>query len=231
MKKILTFILCSLPLMSYALETGLVAVEGNSRYEVEPDVLKISVRIANINIQSVADAKNDVDSRSNKVVAALLGAGVKEDTIRSSAFNLNVNNNFDNNGCPKDKVPEVSRSIEFELHNIKDYVKVTDLLVKNGITSIDNIEEALSKTSKEQDKAVALAMEDAKRQAKVMAEGFGAKLGKIKNIGHRRVSGSNNIEGVMMASMRASPKADVLYDFKPAKVEISASVYAEFELE
>lgn len=61
-------LLCVFPLLSYGEGAGLVSVEGHSKYEVEPDVLKITVKVENINKKSVAEGKDEVDSMSNQIV-------------------------------------------------------------------------------------------------------------------------------------------------------------------
>lgn len=233
MKKMIFFIsLFVLPISSWG-ESRLVAIKGFGSVEVEADIIEMDFAVANTNYKDVDEAKKDVEKRSSNIVEALVKLGVDEADVTSPHFEVDVERHYRDRECPDSWIPEVTRFMELTLKDISKYGRVLDVLVKNGVTRIDSVEPDILDSKPYEKKALTIAIEHAKAQAKFLAESFGAKLGKIHNIGERQYRNKNNLEEVVVSGIRSSlpERDDIPYEFKPGKVEVEADIYVEFELE
>jgi len=220
-----------LPIHAWS-DPGIVAIKGYGSLEIDPDMIEISFAVANTTLKQLNEAKVDVEKRSKKIVKSLIKHGLSEDDITSPNFKVNAERSFRGRDCPDSWVPTVERNIEITLKDIKKYGKVLDILVENGITRIISVEPGILDSAAYERKALSIAIKNAKEQAKFLAKGFDAKVGKIHNIGERKYRNNFHLEEVMVAGVRASVenKEDIPYNFNPGKVSIEADIYVEFEL-
>lgn len=233
MRKLIFFIsMLVLPIIAWS-EPRLVAIKGFGSVEVEADTIEMSFSVANTNYKNVDEAKQDVEKRSGNIVVALIKLGISEADIVSPHFEVDVERNYRDRECPDSWVPEVTRYMDLTLKDISKYGRVLDVLVKNGVTRVESVEPGILDSKTYEKKALTVAIENAKVQAKFLAESFGARLGKIHNIGERKYRNNSNLEEVVVSGIRASlpERDDMPYEFKPGKVEIEADIYVEFELE
>ncbi len=210
---------------------NVVSVTGKSEISVKPDIVSMSFNIYNTKVMDLPSAKKELDRRTSKVIEALLLVGIDEKDITSEGFELDQYSD-DENGCKNQYVYEVGRSFDLILRNLDQYNNVINILISGGVSNIAYAEAKLNESKKYEKQALKLAIEDAKNQASFLVEEFGGKLGSIKNIGHRKTSTRYDDEEVIVVSgIRSSLKKNADVYFTPAPVEISAEIYAEFEIE
>lgn len=233
MKKSIFFIpLLVLSMNSWA-EPRLVSIKGLGSVEVEADIIEMSFVVANTNYKDVDEAKKDIERRSSNIVEALVKLGISETDIISPHFEVDAERHYGDRECDDSWVPEVTRYMELTLKDIRKYGRVLNVLVKNGVTRVESVEPGILDSKLYEKKALTVAIENAKAKASFLAESFGAKLGRIHNIGERKYRNNNNLEEVVVSGIRASlPESDdIPYAFKPGKVKVEADIYVEFELE
>jgi len=233
MKQFLVFTAFILLPFFVSAEPGTLSVQGHSALEIEADLLEISFTVANTEKPNIEEAKADVERRASRIIKALTKLGIKEEAIVSPRFEVDTERRFSNRDCPDSWVPVVRRYIEITLNDTENYGKVLDALVKNGVSRINSIQPELSERESHEQKALALAIDDAKKQAAFLAESFGASVAKVRRIGERQVRDNFAMRDEVMAMRRDAPTAkqdDIPYDFKPGKVSIEANIFVEFEL-
>ncbi|WP_018277338.1 SIMPL domain-containing protein [Teredinibacter turnerae] len=214
-------------------DSRIVAIKGYGVVEVEADIIDIGFEVANTDYKDLESAKKDVEKRSYKIVKSIVKLGISEEDISSPHYYVDTEKGYRDRECPEFWKPSVVRGIEVRIKDISKYGAVLDTIVSNGVSRIDSVEPNILDTSKLERKAMLIAIEDSKEQARFLAESYGTKIGKIHSIGERKYRNNFGIEEVVVTGMRASApeRDDIPYQFKPGKVEVEADIYVEFELE
>jgi len=230
-------LLLILSLVSFSLtvqaDTRIIAVTGAASFEREADVIEVSFYVKNINKTDLSEAKKEVDAISQKAVAALVELGVSEEDIFSPEIRIEYEQDYDKGDCPQKYLPIVFRSMGVTLRDIQLYTKLIDTLLESGVTGIDDVESQLSDIEQHEKKAMSMAIQDAKDQAKFYVESFGGRLGKVHSIG-RKSSGRDygyGAEQIEVYGTRNRLKVKEPYNFRPAPIDVDASVYVEFQID
>jgi len=234
MKKLvlITLMFFTLPVIA---EPRLVSVKGESEFEVDADIINIEFSIANKSEISLTKGNEKVNAVAQIIIEKLVALGINQNDIYSPSFNYQSDRDYDENECPGEYYPYVSRDMSVQLKNIEKYTAVIDLLLENGVTSIDEINSEISGFDKQNNEAMNLAIDDAKRQAKFYVESFGGKLGKVHSISNRNSTYGewDSYDEIIVRGIRASGVSTKLqpYKFVPGPVTITASIYVQFEID
>ena len=232
-----TFLLIALMffVLPVTAEPRLVSITGESEFEVEADIINIGFSITNQSETNLSKGNEKINTIAQAVIGELVALGISEEDIYSPSFNFErERRSYDDKECLGEYYPHVSRRMNVQLKDIEKYTDVIDLLLKNEVTSIDDINSEVSDFDKQTNEAMNLAILDAKRQAKFYVESFGGKLGKIYSIGRKNSSydrWGNSEEIVVTGTRNTLPRKVQPYKFKPAPVTIDASIYVEFEID
>jgi uncharacterized protein YggE len=211
----------------------IIAMTGEGRVKVTPDQITVSYRVSRRSADSATKAKSVVDQIASNSAEALVSSGVPQEKITSSSMRIHQSVNYDEDGNQTELYFHVSRSIDFVLNDISSYNQAIQALVDAGVTEVSSSTPTVSNFDEIEQRAVAAAAEDAEAKAKFLAAKLGASLGKVHQIGQQQVRrGVGPDEELVIRSRRKPrpPLGSIVYDFKPADIEISASVYVEFEL-
>ncbi len=228
-KAILTGTTLLLSIQLYA-EPRIVSVTGHASLEVPADQVLIRFSVINYKIIDINKAKAHVDDTANKIIGELYSLGIKETDITTDGFQLEHEPSYEND-CKTEAIPAVGRSFELTLRDLDKYNSAINALVNSGVTDIRSSTTELSDKGALENRAMALAIADAKAQATFLADNLGAKIGKPHKIGHRRANSTNYLEEVLVSGLRRSTNKYEHLHFKPAPIEISAQIYVEFELQ
>lgn len=231
MKQIILFLfLAATSAFAYS-DPRVIAIEGSGSFEYPAEMIRIDFSVYNQSDRDIKEAKSKVERASSEIVRSLIDIGINEKDIFSPSFTVDLDDQYDSEDCPKGYVPVVGRDMEVLLRDIKLYRKVIDTLVENGATSIGRVQSEVEDLKKYERSAMLAAIEDAKKQAAFLVENLGGKLGKVHSIREKRVRNRSDIEAIVVTGMRASPRDEIPYSFQPEPVEVSASIYVEFEIE
>ncbi len=230
----ITLILATLLVFSQTLvaQDRIIAIQGLGKIEASPDLIKITYSVSNRSETDASAAKAYVDEVASSSVSALLEVGVEKGNISSSSFNVSRSADFDNKGNVIKYYFQVSRQIEAELTDIDLYNPVIQALVDSNITEIQNVDPRVSNYDELERKAIALAAANARENAEFLAGELGAKVGKVHQIGRRQVRQSVGYEDVVLRRQRKAARPNSFqFEFKPGVIEVTATIYTEFELE
>ena len=231
MKKILLIISLSILSVYAYSDPRIVAIKGSGSFEYPAETIRVDFSVFNQTDRDVKAAKSKVERASTAIVASLIKLGISEKDIFSPSFTVDLEDQYDGDDCPKGYIPVVGREMEVLIRDVKPYRKVIDALVENGATTIGRVQSEVEDMEKYEQRAMLAAISDAKKQAKFLVENLGGKLGRVHSVGEKRIRNGSYIEEVVVSGIRASVLDEIPYDFQPEPVEVSASIYVEFEIE
>ena len=187
MKKLFTlfipFLLTLLPLS--ALSNPLpnkphIYVEGSTKIEVEPDNITFSVELEKT-LRSLDEAKQDLDTRSRKLIQACKDLKIPSENIATTALRIRPSFRYKNG----EQIPNgstVSRKVDIKVEDLNKYGEVMAALVSAEISKIITTRLSVSKEKQTTDKALEAALEDAKQRAGMIARTQGKRLGDVYSV-------------------------------------------------
>jgi uncharacterized protein YggE len=161
----------------------------------------------------------------NKTINALRAAGIAENNIQTSSFSLTtMPQDQPKTVFEKQKAPVflATNQVTVKLNNTTEVGRVLDAAVSAGSNSIQQVSFDLRDPRPQNDRAMTLAIEDARRQAEVAAKAAGVKLGRVLEI----TEGYGNVA----PTARNALFADISTPIQPGQLEVSASVTVIYEI-
>src|SRR3990167_9189026 len=162
-----------------------LAVTGEGKVEVIPDVAYVDVGITVSNAPTVDEAQNSINEINNRIVEAMKKLGIKKEDIKTSNYSIYPNYSF--------REPATGESEEISGYNgsvsVTIKIKNTDLApnvlqeaTKAGANQVSGIRFEVEDPNKFREQARNKAIENAKEQAQKLAKTLGIRLGKVVNI-------------------------------------------------
>lgn len=166
-------------------------VSGTGELTTSPDIARFTYSISK-DAATIADARNTVATTGNELIKKLKDAGIAEKDIkaesittypkyenRSSAIKC-----ADGMACPVTYNSvivgyTVTSTFSVKVRDLDNVSKIAELLTNAKIFTLDGPQFAIDDQQAINDQAQALAITDAKQQAKILAEQLGVRLGKI----------------------------------------------------
>lgn len=210
-----------------------IVAHGDSLLKAAPDQAWATVRVETRDTRA-PEARRLSAVAMTTVMTALAASGLPADAIRTTGFSLNPDYEYIN-GRQRMRGFLVSNQVQLR---IDDITKVADVLDSVGALAlpassnltIANLRFDLKDRSSLERDALRLAVEDAMANAKAMAAGAGAILGRIARID--QVGRSQPIDAMqpMMAMASRDGTAEVSTPISPSEIEIRAAVMLTVEI-
>ncbi|MCL6220087.1 SIMPL domain-containing protein [Zunongwangia pacifica] len=201
-------------------ERNTVTVTGEGKVMVVPDQVTINSRIETEGLDPT-DVKKENDKIANSIFKYLKSQGVPEKNIQTEYMNLNKRTDYNT----KEETYVANQSISIKLDDLKNYEKIMQGLLKNGLNRINGVEFSSSKIEEYQKEARKKAVLDAKQKAEDLVEALDQKVGKAVMISE---NGGNIYPVMQMAEMKSS-RADQ-QTIAPGEMEIGVNVNISFQL-
>lgn len=187
-------------------KTDLFTVSGEGEAKGKPEKAHVSVGVTKI-AKTADQAQNLMNETTNSIVNELKKAGVPQEAIKTSSYN--VYPNYDNIGRPvpfssDTSMPEIvpngddqritsytaTQNLDITAETVELANKAVDVATANGANIISGVSFVLSDEDREEleQKARIEAINKAKAKAKKIADAADIRLGKIVNI---QESGNN----------------------------------------
>jgi Uncharacterized conserved protein len=201
-----------------------LTVQGDGKVTASPDMATIVLGVETQNA-SAAGAVRENAGLMNKTINALKAAGIRENNIQTSSFSLTTMPQDQPkmaNEKPKAPVFLATNQVTVKLNNTTDVSRVLDAAVSAGSNSIQQVSFDLRDPRPQNDKAMTLAIEDARRQAEVAAKAAGVKLGRVLEI--------TEGYGYTGPTAKSALFADIATPIQPGQLEVSASVTLIYEI-
>jgi uncharacterized protein YggE len=149
--------------------------------KVEPDVANVTVGCVSYG-ETHDQAYQANLATADRVIKALLAAGLSKAQIESGSLELSENAFLENS----DKNPARSRARKFKAHQswklrvaVGEAQKLIDIVVQAGANGVEDVGWEVADEESLEAKARAAAMEKARRNAEELAKSAGAKLGPL----------------------------------------------------
>jgi uncharacterized protein YggE len=206
----------------------LLAVSGEGEVTVAPDRADLSFS-AEASEKTLADAERAVSDASAKLLKLFDTLGIPKNQVRSAQ--LNVNPQYDGgviSNRPRIVGYSVSRQIDVDLRDLTKLGKLLQGAVETGANRVSGVSFGSTRKDEHQRAALALAAEDAKANAEVLAKAMGVKLGRLHAL---TANGSGGQPEMYAAAPRMKAMAsDAEQSYQAGEIKFQASVTAEFDL-
>lgn len=200
-----------------------LSVVGEGKVDVVPDSSTIDAGISISNANSVETARQEIDSVNNKIIDGVKALGIAKEDIKSTNYSITPAFSYDG-GKNTQNGYNGNATVSVKVKNISILSKVIEEVTKAGANQIYATRFNIENPEKYREEARNLAIENAKTQAKKMADQLGIKLGRVVNIAE---SAPGQIYPVAMG-LGASSKAEGA-NIEPGTQTISSTVTLYFE--
>jgi uncharacterized protein YggE len=159
-----------------------LSVTGSATTSVKPDKVILSLGVQTTN--NTAKAALDMNSKSmNKVLEALLTAGVKQNETSTSSFGISPNYNYSQGRNIITGFTAIN-SIQVESSKIANVSKWLDTAISAGTNTVNSIDFTLSdkKLAEIKNGLIKLAIDDARNKANFAASALGLKVMGVRSI-------------------------------------------------
>jgi uncharacterized protein YggE len=177
-----------------------IIVTGRGQIEQVPDKAIIRFEVSATG-NTFSLAKKTVDQIIAQAIKAAKKEHVDEDDINASKINASPQYDWQDKARIY-KGERVSRQVEVRLSNIERYNSLVEGLLQSGISRLQPVELDFSDRNVLENRALTLALDDAKKKASAMAEHLGTKIKGIFQIApleHHSI--------VSRMALRASPES------------------------
>lgn len=208
----------------------LLTVGGEGEVEVAPDRADVSFAVE-ASEKNLADAEKIVSAGVARLLKLCESLGVPKSAVRSAQ--LNVHPQYDSgvvSSRPRIVGYLVSRQVDVDLRDLSKLGKLLQGAVESAANRVSGVAFGSSKKDEHQRAALALAAQDARANAEVLASAMGVKLGRLHAL---TASESGGVPQPMPFEMRkmamaSAPAADQTYE--AGQIRFQASVTAEYDL-
>jgi uncharacterized protein YggE len=204
-----------------------LSVNGTGTTNLTPDIAYIYIGVHNEGAAaSEAVAANKV--QTNTVLAALKKAGVNDKDLRTTNFSIYPSQQYDAAGKQTGTTYMVDNTVYVTVRNLDGLGALLDDTISAGANSINSIQFDVADKTAAVKEARAKAVEDAKTQAKELADTAGVTLGQIQTISFYDNSPVPMAEGKGGGGGAVAASAPV--SIQPGQLTISVSVSATYTI-
>ena len=167
---------CQIP----STDQNVISVSGSAELKVDPDKADFWSTIEGTGVDAAA-AQAQLQSKSNKVIDALVAAGVDKADMQTTGFNVYPDYSWNpQTGEQTLKGYKASHSIQVTIHDLDKVGEIVDAAGGNGAL-VQNVQYGLTDARKKSfdDDALKQAAENARGKATSLASATGASLGKV----------------------------------------------------
>lgn len=168
-----------------------LAVVGQGKIDVSPDVFYVSAGVVVDNKKTVKEVQDEINTINNKIIDLLKNYGLGKENLKTTNYSIYPKQTYDKDGNSQITGYSGSVNIRIKVKDIFLLSKIIDEITTAGANEIYGISYEIDNPDKFQEEARKIAIENAKQQAKKLAQDLGIKLGKITNIVEGN-SGDNN---------------------------------------
>jgi uncharacterized protein len=159
-----------------------ISVNGSGKAYLTPDIAYITIGVHTEGpVAAEAVAQNNANTQ--KVIAALKGAGIAEKDIQTTNFSISPQPVYDDQNKPTGKITYlVDNSVFVTVRDITKVGDVLDATVKAGANSISGIQFDVADKTAALSTARQAAVKDAQAKATELASAAGVTLGPVQTI-------------------------------------------------
>ena len=160
-------------------EYGEMSVSGSGKVYLTPDVAYINIGVQSES-ENVAEALNMNNEQAQAVANALIGLGVAQEDIQTTAFNVYPQMQYSPMGEEMGTKYMVDNTVYITVHDLQNLGTLLDTVVRSGANSINGISFDVTDKQSAISEARELAIQNAKSQAEELAAASGVEIVRIK---------------------------------------------------
>jgi uncharacterized protein YggE len=154
-----------------------ITVTGESRLVGEPDTAVVSFGVSK-SAKTVAAGQRQVATLMNKVIAAVIAAGVKKEDIATSDLSIYQNWDYKKNVSTGFTV---SNTVTITVRNVQHVGHIIDTAIAAGLNRLQGVSYYI-RSPEWKKKATREALANARERAEAMAKGAGRRLGRVVSV-------------------------------------------------
>lgn len=168
-------------------------ITGEGQVDVTPDTAYLELGITVLNEVSAEEARNKINQANNKIIEAATQNGIAKEDIKTSNYNIAPREQFTREGTPTATTYYGNANISIKTKDLTKAQDLTQILTQAGANSV-NVRFGVDDPNKYREEARNKAIENAKKQAKELADNLDIRLGKVTNA----VEGNVGVPPIMM---------------------------------
>ncbi len=227
----ITLLMAATPTFSEGLDDyRTLHVSGNHEISVMPDTAMLSITAYGEDKDADA-SKTIADKQLRAIISITKKLGVDEKHIDTSAMRLQPRYSYRQNRDRELEAYETSYDVTIKLKALNKLGELLKQLTQSNISRINNIQYTLDDDAVMKEKALAGAMQHARKKAALLAKEAGVTLGKLLKIHEGEQQFSNPQPRMMRAMAMDSAQTESAVAPPVGEMNISASVTAIYELD
>jgi uncharacterized protein len=158
-------------------QTDVVTVTGTGKVSAAPDVAVADLAIT-VERATADEAQKEANQRSNAVVDYLKQAGVDEDDIRTSSYNIFPQYDYIE-GRTRIRGYQLTQTLEVKIRDLDKANTILDGVVSAGVNQVNNFRFEIDDPDELKAEARKKAIEDARAKAEQLEDDLGLNLGRV----------------------------------------------------
>ena len=220
----------SVPALADELPNGPhVVTSGTASVDAVPDIAKLAIEV-NVSAKDAASAKKQADDRVAQYLTFLQQSGIEKKDINAANLRTQPEYEYLKDGKTQLKGYIAVRQVDVTLRKLDKMNELLDGALKAGLNEIRSVSLGVANPESYKDKARKAAIDDAVRQAKLLAEGFSSKLGPVYSVRYH-VSNYQPAPMVRMMKADAAPPVSAQDTYDQQTIQFDDQVDVVFELE
>lgn len=217
--------------LAAAAEPNTIAVSGMAEQEVAPDMAYIDVGI-NVRADDAEAARTQEAQIASQIRRALLGLAITDNDLQNTSYYLYQEYKVDRNGVRTADKYVLDSSIKVTVKDLDKLSQVIDNVVEAGATNISNITYALSTQNIIQRQLLAMAVENARDKAAVVANAGSRTLGNMLSADINSFDGGTIVAygANKLRSTTNIAEDGVATKLSPGKIKLNVRVQVVFSL-
>ncbi len=218
---------CAGPVVSTVPQIRTLNASGTGEVYMVPDVAYINIGVR-VDADEVSEALSKNNIQANEIADALKSLGVEQKDIQTSNFNVYPMTDYGMDGQVTRRYFVVENTVYVTVHDLNSLGSLLDAVVRSGANTINGISFDVLDKEAAIAQARDMAIENAREQAKAIAESAGVKLGELQSVnvwvssGTTPVYAAKGVGGAMDASsvpvaagqLMITVEANVTYEIK-----------------
>jgi uncharacterized protein YggE len=219
---------------------GTVTVVGEGSVSIEPDIANTTIGVEVVQ-PSVQDAVSEAREMMDAVIAALIEAGVAEEDLQTTGFNIWAERNFggpmpmDSEGSVDGDSEQVryhvSNNVQVTIRDLENIEGVLDAAIQAGANNIYGVSFSLSDPTSIESEARQSAVENALTKAEELAELTGTSVGGVVSISEVVGQGGGYFGGNFAQASRDGLGGGGAGPIAPGQLKMTMQLQITYELQ
>lgn len=175
-----------------------LTTHGHGEIKVKPDIARLTAGVTT-QAKDQAAATQDNARKMTALVAAIKSLKIADKDIQTQGYSVSPQYDYGNGHAPILTGYQVTNSVQVTLRDLSQAGGLIDRATAAGANQVDGVSYDLSDRAAAQDEALTLAVKDARRRAKTMADALEVMLGNPLSLNDGEAV---SVQPVFMARMK-----------------------------